>query len=240
MTKQEISEHVQSRVKMLINDCRTFIYAKIHLGSDKNQNLVNYVGGGNFLCALGIFSLLNLLGKINEVVDGGDINTKENITQIKKEFFSFRKKYPDEATLLNQLVVSGFSGNPKKSEKDCFIKLFNDTKDFINWGLDNKTAGSFWSNFRNKLSHIAIPADAVAGLPPEKIKDKDFFEILDAVKNSKYPIYGKNGIRDGEVVDAIAIERFTESIPKIANYVVEKIKKVESEEILHNITEIIT
>lgn len=241
MTKKQLTEHIKVRVEMLVNDCRTFIYAKTKMANDHELEEAEWPGGGNFLCTLGAFSILNLLSKINEVLDGGDINKKTDLDRIKSEFSTFKKKFPDHANLLKHLIVAGFAGNTAKSEKSCFIKLYKDTKTFINWGFSKKEdAGKFWDAFRNKLSHVALPANAVAAFSPHDIKNKNYLNIVSRESRSKSPIFGPNGINDRkEIIDALAVERLVENINKISEYIVAKVDKCSDQKTIDNISEIL-
>jgi len=226
---------------MIVNDCRTFIYAKTKMPSDNELVEADWPGGGNFLCTLGAFSILNLLSKVNEVLDGGGVNKKTELDRIKSEFSDFREKYPNHANLLKHLIVAGFAGNTVKPENACFVKLYKDTKTFINWGFPRKEdAGKFWDAFRNKLSHVALPADAVAAFSPHDIQGKNYLNIVSQESSSKNPIFGPNGINDKkEIIDALAIERLVENINKISEYILAKVEKCSDQKIIDNISEIL-
>src|SRR3989338_5901049 len=62
--KPQLKELILHRTNMITNDCRTFLAAKTQCTSTLRMAQKGEIGGGNLLCAIGLFSLLNLLSKV--------------------------------------------------------------------------------------------------------------------------------------------------------------------------------
>ena len=90
-TQRGLIDEVQKRTELIVNDIRSFSYSKIKKAND-SRSYINKIGGGNFLCALGIFSVLNLLAKINSILNGKKIvNEKECFVELYSDTTSLIK-----------------------------------------------------------------------------------------------------------------------------------------------------
>lgn len=211
--KQELIQKVQQRTEFIVNDIHSFIYSKIKQADD-NRSYINAIGGGNFLCTLGIFSVLNLLAKINSILNGKECKKVNSRCDI-------------------------YSKDKKVTEKDCFVELYKDTKSLIKWGLkDKEEVKSFWNNYRNSLSHITVPQDGVAAYSPKQLKGIDFDTLIIALKQDNRDIYGLNGINDNQQKClAIAVEVFNEKLTTISDFIKNKLNQCNDKKVLNNIKE---
>jgi len=89
--KSELVSEIKLRTNFIINDNRAFIHSKIQQSS-LGQNFIYPIGGGNFLMTLGVFSILNLLSKINSVLNGTKLWTKEEKEKLDEALRNFKKK----------------------------------------------------------------------------------------------------------------------------------------------------
>jgi len=212
-TQRGLIDEVQKRTELIVNDIRSFSYSKIKKAND-SRSYINKIGGGNFLCALGIFSVLNLLAKINSILNGKRYENKNKKWGI----------YDDD-------------GKKIVSEKECFVELYSDTTSLIKWGLKNKKdARDFWDNYRNSLSHVTVPKDGVAAYDEKELKDEDFDVFINKLKQDNRNIYGLNGINSiRQECLAIAVELFNEKLLDICDFVKDKINKCDNKNILVNI-----
>lgn len=62
--KPQLKALMLHRSQMIINDCRTFLAAKSQSLETYDMVKSGEIGGGNILCAIGLFALLNLLSKV--------------------------------------------------------------------------------------------------------------------------------------------------------------------------------
>ena len=53
-------------------------------------------------------------------------------------------------------------GTIKKTVVECFESFIGSTNKSVNWGIKADEARKVWDQYRNKLSHLAIPGSGVA------------------------------------------------------------------------------
>lgn len=213
--KKELIREIEQRVDLIVNDNRTFIYSKIKEASD-NRQYINKFGGGNFLSTLGIFSALNLLAKVNAILNKASVQKDKSIFRL----------YQNKRSL---------------SEKEAFAGLYKDTRKFINWGLDSENeAKEFWDKYRNSLSHTAIPKDGVAASSSDQLRGINFDVFILSLKVSNRSIYGLNGLDSNKnLCQAINVELFNEKLLDICDFIIKKIDQCANQSVLGNINVIL-
>ncbi|GEM_PF-5252103 len=98
----------------------------------------NGCGGGNFLMALGMFATIGFLANLYWILSGKDFNA------------------PKDGDVKDDV-----------STEIAFGKLIKDVpSSVVNLGLLVAEAGRVWNYFRNKLAHIASPAQPVRTFSP--------------------------------------------------------------------------
>lgn len=230
--KNELVREIKLRVNFIINDNRAFIYSKIQQAT-LSQNFIHPIGGGNFLMTQGVFSVLNLLSKINSVLSGSDLWTKLEKKELEEALKKFKKTYPKYI----KLSLTIFPNQIKKTEKDCFVDFYNDTKNIVSWGIkDKEYANNFWRDFRNKLAHIALPHQPVAAYSPEQLKKINFDNFINFLKIKNENIIGLNGKdENGNDIVALSIELLSEKLLDLYLFIEKKIKDCSDEQKLNNI-----
>jgi len=214
--KQKLIQEVQQRTEFIVNDIHSFIYSKI-MQTDDNRSYIHTIGGGNFLCTIGIFSVLNLLAKVNSILNGKKYENKNGKWDIYDK------------------------NNKKVTERKCFVELYENTKSLIRWGLKDKVeTESFWNKYRNSLSHVTVPKDGVAAYDPKQLKGTDFDTLIISIKQDNRDIYGLNGIdANGRQCLAIAVELFNEKLLIIYEFLKNKINECNDKEILDDIDKLL-
>jgi hypothetical protein len=219
MDKEGVINELDTRVNFMVNDCRTFYSAK-------TCRFNCCIGGGNFLSILGGFSLINLLSKVNNILNDGKAWDEREIVAIKTEGSKLAKGFKKHFHIPKV-------GNLKKNETDCFVELFMDTKSRIPWGFTTtQDAKKIWTAYRNKLTHIASPALSASALRPQDIVGVDFNKLVNAIHEADEGyIYGCNNA-DSCAGKAIAAEKLNEHLLDIWEIVKSKLETCGPEKIL--------
>ncbi len=121
---ETIRSNLLAQPSWIINDIKTFQYLRWNKpGLIEREKL----GGGNILSILGLFSVLNYLGKIYKTLQSGKIHTRETNADDKK-YFTEEQAF-------------------KRLNMDCPFDIVNPKNDI---NLTN-----IWKIFRNTLAHTA-------------------------------------------------------------------------------------
>ncbi len=191
--KHAITLKINEAVDFAVSDNRTFLKAKAH-------NLA--VGGGNFSITLYSFAVINFLAKIYNILKGGEIIRKDDVsklnkfkTELKENNKEFFNKYKSE---INKLFL--IEGNVKETESECFKNLCLATKG-INWGVSNGKEGKVWREYRNSLSHLSYPSRPASAISPDIIYLLGYDNYLECLNCSVKPII-KNSVLDADLLNA--------------------------------------
>ncbi len=166
--EEELKQLILNLSDGIINDCLTF--SKLRLHHNPIYKSLNS-GGGNFLMALGLLSILGFLAKIYITL----ADPKSVIDEIKnKELKTFKadlaKMAKVDKKLLNSLVIPRAGSI---NEEDAFVRLINKVQDdnIAYLGLNDSSARIIWKIYRNKLAHLTVP------LAPVGVYDQDMSHL---------------------------------------------------------------
>lgn len=231
--KQNIINEFEKRTNYLLNDCNSFLYLKCIPSVTDNECAENNIGGGNFLMAIGLFSLVNLAAKINYAIDGNEHFTKEEIGEIVKV-----KKMLIDSSESNKKIISARFIVPKINtlktpENKCFEKLFLDTKDIVTWGIELADCQNIWDYYRNKLSHLSIPGGAIAA-NGNNVTGINYKILHNVYSNPSRKIFISS---NGHYV--LDVDKLSGQFPVIKEWLKDKINNVDNKTILEKIRNII-
>lgn len=140
--KAELKALLIHRSGMIVNDCRTFLAAKTQSQKTFDMAKSGQIGGGNLLCAVGLFSILSLLSKVFVLVKNYD------------HWIDLTKNSSREGGVNETYAFAEFVDYLQKNN--------------LNLGLPNKKDENqkIWSRIRDELSHMAWPLHPISSNSP--------------------------------------------------------------------------
>lgn len=190
--KQTLKYHLETRINYLIEDSRTFLWAKSVNGGAFNQQ--KGIGGGNFLIVIGDFACLNLLSKIYWILSKNPDQYPFIDKVIQKEFEKQAKDIKKEVDKVefelffkycNQGIKVGFQINEKEAFMNLIIDLY---KDGIDLGLkdDRQMIEKAWDDLRKSFTHYATPGGGKVGaFTGDSFNGQTFDQIIKKIKKTK-------------------------------------------------------
>lgn len=185
-----LKQIIQERTSFIVGDCNTFIMAR---GQNPSALTSWNTGGGNFLMAVGLFAVLNFLGKMYRHLTYPEaFTTAEDKQQVVNAKATLRTQHPEMSQILRKWQ------NPRVGEIDetrTFINLVNALPATIDMGFsEDITPDQVWRTFRNYLTHMAWPNSAISTFnfrtPPITLS-----RALEAVENDvRKPFYIEYGV----------------------------------------------
>ncbi len=173
---------------MITNDCRTFLAAKTQSKRTFDLHKSGEIGGGNILCAIGLFSLLNLLSKVFVLA---------------KNYDRYMKTETEKGTV---------------NETDAFAEFISylQSKDFdLGLPLAKSENKKIWGLIRDELSHMAWPAGAISSYSAMEPNEIDLSKLEFMVNGFAPPFYEA---RINEAKELICnTDRLYISMPKIVD-----------------------
>jgi len=176
-----LKDLIKQRTSFIGGDCYTFI-----MGKSRNENYIHLwgTGGGNFLMAVGLFSVINFLAKVyRHLVEPTAFISEADRQSVIDTKTTLKTEHPE----LKQ-VISGWQ-NPRigdVNEMQTFIKLGEALPKNIDLGIsqqDNITAENVWKVFRNFLTHMAWPGSSVATIHfqnlPTNLTIEQMLQVID-------------------------------------------------------------
>jgi len=163
-TREKLKSLTLETTGGVINDCLTF--TKLRLQHNSLYKQLNS-GGGNFLMALGLLSVLGFLSKIYSVLSNREAVVDEKKHQSLKNLKCQIEQFPDiDKNLFKKFILPRVGS---LNEEDAFVnfivKVQSENVDYL--GLDENSARKVWKFYRNKLAHLTVP------LAPVGVYDKD-------------------------------------------------------------------
>ena len=191
--KQTLKHHLQTRVNYLVNDSRTFLWAKlVHRETFEKQQ---GIGGGNFLIVIGDFACLDLLSKIYWILSK-DPNEYPFIDKnAQKEFKKQAEKIKEEVDKNNfdlffKYCTQGLRVGFQINEKEAFVNLISALyRDGIDLGLkdDRRMIEKVWNDLRTSFSHYAVPGSGNVAAFIGDAKGQAFGEIIENIAGIQTP-----------------------------------------------------
>lgn len=206
---------------LVINDVFTFIKLRsMHPGMFCRGSW----GGGNFLQALGLFSLVNLYLKIYFLIKNPDmfISSKELdlFKKTRKKIKTCKKYGPIKDIIINNPKTNWHIFKGSLNETEAFCK-------FVEWlrgvgldlGIKNGDAAEVWKIYRNALTHTAFPGDFVKTFTFSKsISDERDIE-------NKIRLYEKFSFSKVELKYVCNVDRFYYDVLEIKTKIVQIIEE---------------
>lgn len=169
----QLKKIIQQRTEFITSDCDTFIMARVQKVEYAKWN----TGGGNFLMAVGLFSVLNFLAKIHLHLVKPKLFTSDSDREdylIKVE--ELKTANPEYKKFLNSLTKPKVNS---VNETYAFEILVNTLPKYIDLGIIHYKIAprEIWKIYRNLLSHMAWPGSSIATNKYSSIQDKNIISI---------------------------------------------------------------
>ena len=150
-----------------MGDCRTFFRVR-HDQRDwyKTEQGDRPFGGGNFLMALGLLSVLNFLAKVQlQLTEPEAFVTEADRITVKNARKEIIIKMPEVESILTGRRTKWIA-QPVGScnETEAFAALVKAVQPVANLGLNEANVRDVWAAFRNHLAHMAWPKEWIWGV----------------------------------------------------------------------------
>lgn len=148
--REELAEIIQNRTHSLIADANAFIWLRAEQGTVLQDGRI---GGGNFLMALGLFSIINFLGKVYSLLEDPSIAiTQEEVEEAKQLVKSVDGLKANKAFELKRVG--------QINETTSSLKLFAECP-YLDSGFSEDELRRVWDGVRNNLSHMIVPYNGI-------------------------------------------------------------------------------
>jgi hypothetical protein len=167
--RDELKFEVRRKVDFLLGDCRTF--SAVRTDQFKWFTADASLGGGNFLMALGLMSLLGVLAKVHLwLIDPESFSTAADREEAKRAMTRIADVLPEMKPALKKLQ----SPRPGDcNEQRAFTKFIEAMKGEVNLGIANNVESEeVWRKIRNNLTHMAAPDGGIAVYQGENQREK--------------------------------------------------------------------
>jgi hypothetical protein len=235
--KSRLVSELAFRVRMIVSDCETFgrVRVDLHEWYDGAS-----IGGGNFVMVLALFSLLNLLSKTFRFL----VAPEEFVSEASRELVAQSIKHIEIAandetvkatehgknlTQVVKIARKDKHASWKKprigdcNEKSAFGQLTMSVKAHVDLGCStHQEAEENWQQFRNELAHMALPDGVTAAWV--YVPEFPTYESCKEVTKAKRPFY-----RNRNKKWQCDVDRLTQCVPEIAEWVYSEIVKCEDE-----------
>lgn len=211
--KEKLVDYI-NRSQAIIADTNTYIW--LRSVNPKILNDIPELGGGNLLMALGLFAVINYLGKIYTILKGGIPVTKDQADAANQWLKD--KNIKDSG--FEKIIETKRFG--QLNETEAFKTLLNDCPG-LNLGLSPEELKGVWHNIRNKLTHVVSPGKdyqinaRLGGGTYEKAKKEAF--------NFNRVFYIDGSVRVHCNVDVLGIK-----VEKIKEWIIEQLNSNTFEE----------
>ncbi len=123
---------------MITKDCRTFFAAKTQSSTTHQMIISGEIGGGNLLCAIGLFSLLNLVSKVYLLTKDFDHYLTPGSTGVRDGQVNETDAFSE---LVEYLQTSGVD---------------------LGLAVDKTSNKDVWRRIRSELTHMSWPDAAIS------------------------------------------------------------------------------
>lgn len=157
--RRDLKAEVRRRAEWIANDCSTYWRLRLEQPENLKSLAAKGIGGGNFVMALALFSVFNVLSKCYAFLVSPDVFvTEEDGKQVKEAVRELRTDPKYAALLKNPKTNWRPQPNGSCNETDAFRVLVKDLlADQVDLGLPVESSGRIWKGFRNQLAHMAHP-----------------------------------------------------------------------------------
>lgn len=201
MTSLESIKEYLTRCRGIIYDTNTFLWARL----DHPEQIKNDIGGGNLLMGIGLFAVLNYLGKVYMLLRH-DAGTK-----------------PGEVAELNEFLKANpqFEGvvEPKRpgqiNETKAFMELAHDAPH--SFGISEDQFVMVWRALRNKLTHTLTPGQRKT-VWTFVVKDALYANMKPALMSRNDPVFT---VENGHL--NCFVDLLSRDVERILDWLVERI-----------------
>jgi|GEM_PF-4387795 len=176
MTEKQKLVRLLSKGKLpnlILADLKTFQWLRFdHKTLFETGELNHGIGGGLFTTVLVSFSQIDFLAQVYAWL-------KESKTESRKKvmWYELLEKYPEVKEKYLKLTVNYLREDWKQlfDHTETFKKLIRHSKI---WGYSDSQLQRIWQSYRNPLTHMSFPKEAITGIKDEEVKSYNHLNEL--------------------------------------------------------------
>jgi len=190
-------------------------------GASPTQNIG--LGGGNFTMVLALLAACSFLAKVYRLLKKPNEFVSAEEVVLAKKALEIVKEHPKFAKIVKNGKLNWIPREGDCNESNAFSALVRDLhKDGIDLGVEDNDAAQVWTDFRNRLAHMAFP-DGIVAVYADQPKRRTAFQA------EKFIREGRKSFEKGESGWMCVADRLSLDISDISEWLCQKIDE-ESED----------